>query len=88
MMTTMNDKDLHLSGVYHNIRLWALVYHTQPSSKEVELITNRLFKSRKKAMQWFNRKRVPSAYIEPEAVEVSNLGSLSLGMHLPVPAKL
>lgn len=78
----------YLSGVYGSIKLWALVYHTRPGSTEVELITNRFFKSKKKAMTWFNRKRVPSAYIEPEAVEVSGFGALALGSHYQVPASL
>jgi hypothetical protein len=78
----------YLSPVYKNLKLWALVYHTRPGSQEVELITNRLFKSKKKAMNWFNRKRVPSAYIEPEAIEISGFTLLSLGEHHKVPTDL
>lgn len=69
---------IHLSEVYAGLTLWALVYHTQPGSQEVELITHRLFKSKKKAWKWFLRKRKEADFIEPEAVEVSHLNRLVL----------
>lgn len=69
---------MKLSSVYTNIVLWAMVYHTQPGSSEVELISNRFFKSKKKAWKWFNRDHAASDYVEPEAVEVSHFDRLTL----------
>lgn len=69
---------IHLCSVDANRILWAMVSHTHSQSSEVELITTRFFKSKKKALKWFARKRVATDFIEPEAVEVSHLGRLTL----------
>jgi hypothetical protein len=69
---------IHLSPVDANRILWAMVCHTKEKSSEVELITTRFFKSKKKALKWFARKRKAEDFIEPEAVEVSHLDRLTL----------
>jgi hypothetical protein len=69
---------MKLSPVYVNLKLYALVYHTGPGSQEVELITNRFFKSEKKAWKWFHRKHQLVEFIEPEVVPVTGFNQLLL----------
>lgn len=56
-----------------------MVYHIQPGSEIVELVAPRFFKSKKKALRWFNRKYIPESFIEPEAVRVAGLHGLQIG---------
>lgn len=74
MSTGMNQlpesNTLHLSSVYNVTTQYAVVYHTQPGSHEVEFVTDKLFLTRKKASKWFARNRKAEDYIEPEVVEV------------------
>jgi hypothetical protein len=67
---------MHLSSVYTGMCLWALVYHTQPGSQEVELITNRFFRTEKKALKWFKRKKRAADFVEPEAVPFVGLSMI------------
>jgi hypothetical protein len=71
---------LHLSPVYAGVGqgFWMMVYHTQADSSEVELVTNKLFKSKKKALKWFARKHRHGDFIQPEAVQVWGFDRLSL----------
>lgn len=69
---------IQLSDAYNHMTMWALVYHVQPGSTIVELITNRFFKSKKKAAKWLKRKTRDGQYVEPEAVEVSHFNRLVL----------
>jgi hypothetical protein len=69
---------MRLSNVYSGMQLWAMVYHTQPGSSEVELVAPRFFKSEKKAWRWFNRKYIIASFVEPEAVMVTGFSFLTL----------
>ena len=68
---------MYLSPVYKRV-FWALVYHTQPGSAEVELVTNKLFDSKKKALKWFARKRQATNFIQPEAIMVTGVDKLTV----------
>lgn len=72
-----NSPERHLSGVYHNIKLWALVYHTG-HGEEVELITERFFTSKEKALAWLKRKTKAKHWIQPEVIKVSYFNLLKL----------
>lgn len=67
---------MRFSDVYVRKSFWVLVYHVQPGSDVVELITQRFFDSEKKAWKWFHRKHMISEYVEPEAVMVDGLDQL------------
>lgn len=84
MITTriLKESKMHLSPAYQK-NFWILVYHTQPGSLEVELITTKLFKSKAKAEKWFARKRKTSDFIQPETVMVSGLDKLYVRRDLP-----
>jgi hypothetical protein len=71
---------MHLSSVYRNYPRYAMVYHTRPGSDEVEFVRCKFFKSKKAAWKWFNRKfKLPlKEFIQPEAVEVTGLSSLTV----------
>lgn len=69
---------MNLSPVYNEMILYALVYHTQPGSSEVELITEKFFKSEEKAWKWFHKKHKMEHFIEPEAVPVTGFHRLQL----------
>src|ERR1035441_10860372 len=78
---------MRLSNVYSGMQLWAMVYHTQPGSSEVELVAPRFFKSEKKAWRWFNRKYIIASFVEPEAVidrKSTRLNSSHLGISYAV----
>lgn len=63
---------MHLSSIYRGpATMWAMVYHTQPGSDEVELVKDKFFLSKKKALKWFRRKHKPEHFIQPEAVKVT-----------------
>lgn len=69
---------MRLSNAYATSIHWAMVYHTQPDSEEVEFIVNKFFNSKREALDWFNRKRKAKHFIQPEAVKITNLFSLHL----------
>jgi hypothetical protein len=68
-----------LSTFYTGWTLWAMVYHTQPGSSEVELFEPiRFFKTKEKAVRWFNKKFYAEDFVEPEAVEFSGFSHLTI----------
>jgi len=74
----MKDNNMQLSSIYTGIKLYALVYHIQLGSSDVELITTRFFESPKKAWKWFDKKHELVDFVEPECVGVSGFDSLRL----------
>jgi hypothetical protein len=64
---------MRLSNVYIRLAVYAVVYHTQPNSEEVEFVRPKIFSSAKKAKDWFDRKFRYEDFIQPEVVELSNL---------------
>jgi hypothetical protein len=69
---------MKLSGAYDGMVVYAMVYHTQPGSEQVEFVSPRFFRTEKKAWKWFNKKFIPESFVEPECVEVSSLSFLSV----------
>ena len=70
---------MHLSFIYPNVTYWAVVYHTQPGSEEVEFVGTKgpkFFTSKELAEKWFNKKFKANHYIQSEIVEFSGFGSL------------
>jgi hypothetical protein len=64
---------MFIANLYANKSYWAMVYHTQPNSEEVEFVgvnSMKFFTSKKKAWKWFMRKHQLSDFIQPEAIEV------------------
>jgi len=62
---------MKLSADYNKVTRYALVYHVQAGSDIVELITEKFFKSEKKAWKWFHRKHQLAEFLEPEVVAVT-----------------
>jgi hypothetical protein len=56
---------------------WVLVYHTGHGN-EVELITDRFFATKEKALKWFKRKTKISLWTRPEVIKVSGFNFLHL----------
>jgi hypothetical protein len=71
------EMNMQLSAVYQR-SMWMIIYHIEPNSEMVELVCNKLFKSKKKALKWFARKRRSEDYVQPEAVRVYGLHNLEL----------
>ncbi len=68
---------MYLSQIYSK-EFWMLVYHTQPNSPEVELITNKFFDTREAATKWFYKNKKVKSYISPEVVKCIGLRQLEL----------
>lgn len=70
---------MHLSPIYSNMVRWILVYHTRVGSPgEVELVTEKVFKTSKKAIKWFDKHRQAKDFIRPMAVRFSGLDNLKI----------
>jgi len=67
-----------LSGIYGNLVMYGLVYHTREDSSTVEFINERFFSSKKEAWAWFNDQFSLDHFIQPEVVEVSGFDRLSI----------
>lgn len=68
---------MKLSNVYRNRIKWAMVYHTDDYSEEVEIIDDKLFNTEKEAWDWFHSKYRVHHFIQPEAVQF-HLGEIKI----------
>lgn len=59
------------SAIKQPIKKWMLVYHTQPSSQEVEPINEMLFADEASALRWLINNKNWDDFIQPEAIPVS-----------------
>lgn len=73
----IESDNMQLSSVYDNRYLWGMVYHIQPDSEVVEMISDRLFNTETEAWTWFHANHRIHHFIQPEAVKF-HLGSMKL----------
>ena len=69
---------MRLSGAYSKMKVYAVVYHTQSYSEEVEFVREKIFSSAKKAKKWFHRKFEAKHFIQPEVVMLSGLNTCTV----------
>lgn len=69
---------MHLSSIYTKWFKWGVVYHTQPDSEEVEMVSEGvLFDTEKEAWDWFHANYRIHHFIQPEAVRF-HIGTVQL----------
>jgi hypothetical protein len=82
-------EELYLSPVYRGRSLgWVMVYHTRDTfDGEVEIMKAEkdFFASEKEAWEWFHAAHKAHEYLQPEAVELYDMGALSV--RRPKPSK-
>lgn len=69
---------MRLSNVYTNVIRYAIVYHTQADSEEVEFVREKFFKSEKAAWKWFERKFRYKDFTQLEIVKVVGFNELGI----------
>lgn len=69
---------MHLSNVYENRSLWIMVYHIQPDSEVVEMVSDKIFTSETEAWVWFHDRYHVHDFIQPEVLQIKGLNHLAL----------
>lgn len=61
---------MKLSEVYKNRVKWIMIYHVQPDSDIVEMVSDKVFDHQKDAWDWFLYNYRIHNFIQPEAVKI------------------